>query len=261
MIRIEQIKYFFPLPVQDNPVFSQYMLKEYLQLMILEYISTTHFIRRLTFIGGTNLRLLKGINRFSEDLDFDCTDLSQEDFFNLGDSVSNFLRNNGWNVILIKSNKDNLQAFRCNIYFPNLLFDLGLTGHKEMRFLVKLEGQDQGITYPTELADVKGCGFFFPFPVPVNSVLCSMKISAMLNRQKGRDFYDVMFLLSQTKPDLKFLKDKCDINSLTELKKRVFSVLQTTNLENKVRDFEHLTFNKNDARKIIRFGEFIRTIE
>ncbi|MBG0766428.1 MAG: nucleotidyl transferase AbiEii/AbiGii toxin family protein [Spirochaetaceae bacterium] len=28
----------------------------------------------IPFIGGTNLRLIKHIDRFSEDLDFDCTD-------------------------------------------------------------------------------------------------------------------------------------------------------------------------------------------
>ena len=27
---------------------------------------------KIFFIGGTNLRLVKGIDRFSEDLDFDC---------------------------------------------------------------------------------------------------------------------------------------------------------------------------------------------
>ncbi|MCK9626641.1 MAG: nucleotidyl transferase AbiEii/AbiGii toxin family protein [Bacteroidales bacterium] len=31
----------------------------------------------MTFIGGTNLRFVKGIDRFSEDLDFDCKDLSK----------------------------------------------------------------------------------------------------------------------------------------------------------------------------------------
>lgn len=40
--------------------------------MILDYLSTKPFICKLTFIGCTCLRLAKGIDRFSDDLDFDC---------------------------------------------------------------------------------------------------------------------------------------------------------------------------------------------
>lgn len=41
----------------------------------------------------------------------------------------------------------------------------------------------------------------FSLPRPSDVVLCSMKIAAMLARAKGRDFYDLMFLLVQSKPD------------------------------------------------------------
>jgi len=54
------------------------------------------------------------------------------------------------------------------------------------------------------MTNIKGCGFFFSFPVPTDEVLCAMKLSAMLSRQKGRDFYDAMFLLAQAKPDYHF---------------------------------------------------------
>jgi hypothetical protein len=57
-------------------------------------------------------------------------------------------------------------------------------------------------------------GFFFPFPVPTDQILCSMKLSAMLSRQKGRDFYDAMFLLGQTTPDYSFLAKKHNIHNL-----------------------------------------------
>ena len=90
------------------------------------------------------------------------------------------------------SNKK-LTAFRRNIHFPELLFELGLSGHKEERFLIKIESEDQQMLYKPILANVKGCGLYFPFPVPPDSVLCSMKISAMLSRGKGRDFYDVCY--------------------------------------------------------------------
>ena len=65
MIQLEQIRTFFPPLIRDNPLHQKYMLKEYLQLMILDFLSTTSFLRRIAFIGGTNLRLVKGIDRFS----------------------------------------------------------------------------------------------------------------------------------------------------------------------------------------------------
>jgi predicted nucleotidyltransferase component of viral defense system len=96
MIQIEQIKKYFPPNLQNNVSAHKYMLKEYLQLLILEYLASSEYIRKLTFIGGTNLRLIKGIDRFSEDLDFDCCDLSADEFDEMSSKVLRFLRNSGW---------------------------------------------------------------------------------------------------------------------------------------------------------------------
>ncbi|MCK9271123.1 MAG: nucleotidyl transferase AbiEii/AbiGii toxin family protein [Bacteroidales bacterium] len=63
--------------------------------------------------------------------------------------------------------------------------------------MIKIESEDQKIEYQQKMAIIKGCGFFFTFPVPSDQVLCAMKISALLSRQKGRDFYDTMFLMGQ----------------------------------------------------------------
>ena len=87
MIRLELIKNYFPAGLRANASFQKYMIKEYLQLLILDFLSTTAYIRKITFIGGSNLRLVKGIDRFSEDLDFDCKALSKEEF-NLSNLLS-----------------------------------------------------------------------------------------------------------------------------------------------------------------------------
>jgi predicted nucleotidyltransferase component of viral defense system len=107
---------------------------------------------------------------------------------------------------------------------------------------------------------IKGCGFFFPFPVPSEAVLCAMKITAMLARGKGRDYYDVMFLLSRTEPDYQFLASSCDIHSLAELKGVVEKSLQAVDLRQKQKDFEHLLFNRANSRRILHFAEFIRSL-
>ena len=260
MMQVEQIKSYFPPQIRGVSTFDKQMLKEYLQLMMLDYLSFTPYIQKISFIGGTNLRLVKGIDRFSEDLDFDCKDLSKEDFLEMTNGIIRFLDRSGLRVETRNKDNPKLTAFRCNIHFPELLLDLGLSGHKEERFLIKIESQDQGIRYEPVIADIKGCGFFFPFPVPSDGVLCSMKIAAMLARAKGRDFYDLMFLLSQTKPDFDFLSKRCGISNLQELKDAVNLLLQHVDLTKKQKDFEHLLFNKVNSGKILRFGNFINSL-
>ena len=87
-----------------------------------------------------------------------------------------------------------------------------------------------------------------------------MKISAMLSRQKGRDFYDAMFLLSQTKPDYSFLADKHGIHTLEELKSAVGKILKSVDLEVRKKDFDHLLFNKKNSERILYVNEFFQDL-
>lgn len=257
MINLDYILNFFASPLRENQNFARHMIKEYIQLMILDFIASTRHAGKLVFIGGTNLRLIKGIDRFSEDLDFDIRDMSEEEFMEMTDAIVLFLRRSGLNVETKDRPNPNLTAFRRNIHFPQLLFDLRLTGHREERFLLKIEAQDQGIDYETKTADVSGCGFFFPLTVPTDGVLLSMKLSALLARAKGRDFYDTMFLWSQTEPDYRFLEQRAGIGSPQKLREALERMLAATDLDLKKRDFEHLLFNQRNSEKVLRFAGFI----
>ena len=260
MISFDQIKNYYPASMAENSVFQKHILTEYVQLLILDYLSTTEYIRKMTFIGGTNLRLTRGIDRFSEDLDFDCKNLTEEEFIRMSDDVLTFLKRSGFNVEARVREKSGLKAFRRSLYFPELLFNLGISGHREARFLLKIEVQDQQTPYEPVMEFIKGCGLFFPFSVPSEAVLCTMKIAAMLARGKGRDYYDVMFLLSRTKPDYQFLGSRFDIHNLAELKTAVEKSLQTVDLRRKQKDFEHLLFHRDNSRRILHFAEFIRSL-
>ena len=260
MIQIEAIKGFFPPEIRNDSLFDRYILKEYIQLSILDYLSATPFIRKIALTGGTNLRLVRGIDRFSEDLDFDCKNLSKEEFIEMTDNVLQFLKRSGLNVITSDRDNNKLKAFRRSFYFPGFLFELGLSGHREERFVIKIECEDQLVKYKPDLVNIKGCGFFFPVTVPPDVVLCAMKVTEMIKRQKGRDFYDALFLLGQTIPDYSFIEQRCGISNLEELKLAVEKMLKTTDLKKKMKDFEHLLFNKDNSRRILRVGDFIREL-
>ena len=257
MISVDTIGKYFPPQIRDNPVLRKYMIKEYLLLLILDFLSTTRYIRKLVFIGGTNLRLVKGIDRFSEDLYFDCSGFSKDEFDDMAGSVLQFLKRSGFNAEIKPGDERKLSAWRCNIFFPGFLFELGLTGHREERFLIKIETEDQQLDYSPVIANIRRAGFFFPVPVPSDDVLCSMKISAMLTRMKGRDFYDVIFLLGFTVPNYKILSRRFGINNLVEMKQHVNNMLKSVDLSKKRRDFEHLLFNPGNSSRILRFAGFI----
>jgi predicted nucleotidyltransferase component of viral defense system len=258
MVDLNLIKNYFPEQIRNNALLGKSMIKEYIQLLILDYLSTTKYIRKLIFIGGTNLRLVKGIDRFSEDLDFDIKEIDKEEFLQMSEDVMQFLKRNGYKVESKDKNSPKLTAFRRNIYFPKFLFDIGLSGHRDERFLIKIEAQDQGVTYPREIKNIRGCGFYFPFPVPSDAILCAMKATALLERGKGRDFYDLMFLLGQTKPDYNFLAKRIGIKNAAELKAEINKRIKITDLKTKAKDFEHLLFNKENNKRILRFEEFFK---
>jgi hypothetical protein len=175
-------------------------------------------------------------------------------------AVINFIRLQGYKVEIKDRENKKMTAYRRNIHFPELLLNLGLSGHQEERFLIKIESEDQGRPYIPKSVNIKGCGFYFPFPVPPDEVLCSMKISAMLSRRKGRDFYDVMFLLAQTQPDFSFFDKDMNIHKLEDLKTIVAGTLSTVDLSNKKRDFEHLLFNNRNSERILSVGKFIQEL-
>jgi hypothetical protein len=127
------------------------MLKEHYHYRMLDIIFSGEFATKLSFIGGTNLRILQHIQRFSEDFDFDCFNLSREEFMSLTNEVIRKLRQEGIKVEADDKEKDKkLDAFRRNIVFPGLLYDLGFTVHREKKLLIKIECEPHNYEYDFE---------------------------------------------------------------------------------------------------------------
>lgn len=254
---LNYIRGFFPPAIAENALMQKHLVKEYVELLALEWLSRSQYAEKLVFIGGTNLRLIQGIDRFSEDLDFDCKGLSEEEFVGMTDGLIRHLQMQGLQAVARDKENSRLTAFRRNVHFPELLFDLQLTGHREERFLLKIEAQDQGVSYKREMATVQRLGFFFPVAVPSLSVLLSMKLTALLSRQKGRDFYDTLFLWQRVEPDYDFLHDRCGISNREELMAALRQMVAQTDLQLKKRDFEHLLFEPRKSEMIVQFLQII----
>ncbi len=252
MLDLQNIRAFYP-GFPESPDTDIQLYKEYLELMVLDYLSSHPLIGRLTFIGGTALRLLRQIDRFSEDLDFDCKNLSQEEFANLTDDVVRFLGRNGLPAVAKEKESDALTAFRRTIQFPQLLYDLGLSPYREKKFVLKIEAQDQGVDYPRELFTVNRDGFYFRIPSPSDATLYAMKLSTILHRGKGRDFYDAMFLRSRSEPDMNYLSQREGIATVEELSHRMKQVCDRTDFKLKAQDFKYLLFRPENSSRILDF--------
>ena len=257
---IENIKPFFPRDVAANTSLESLMLKEFLQTQILEFLSRRPETEHLAFIGGTCLRIVHGIDRFSEDLDFDCKEFTEDGFAALTDAIIEYLRDLGYRAEPRTKENDRITALRRSIYFPELLFDLNLSVYREQKFLIKVEMADQGVSYEPETRFINHCGFVFPLRTAPQEILCAMKVCAVIGRGKGRDFYDLMFLLQRTEPDYHFLIQTIGIENREQLKERLTKTARATDLEMKRRDFEHLLIDRNQSKRILLFEDFIDSL-
>jgi len=259
MIRLDEIRSFFTDSIRRNPLFFEYMLKEYLHYRILDIIFSGEYASRLRFIGGSSLRILHHIQRFSEDLDFDCFQLSREEFLQLTDKVIARLRNEGIRVEAGDKEKDlKIHAFRRNIMFPGMLYDLGLTGHREKRLLIKIECAPHYYKYEPVKPIIQKFNVFTQIFTPSPDILLSMKTGAVLERGKGRDFYDFMFLSGITDPDIGYLEMKFGIKHHAQLYERILESCDTVDFIKKSHDFEKLVFDPAETRKVLLFKEYIR---
>jgi len=79
-------------------------------------------------------------------------------------------------------------------------------------------------------------------------MLCQRK------RSKGRDFFDIAFLLSKSvKPDYAFLEMKLGVSNRSQLMERVLDTCKHLDMEEMVKDVQNFLFYPADEKKIRLF--------
>lgn len=84
-----------------------------------------------------------------------------------------------------------------------------------------------------------------------------MKTGAVLERGKGRDYYDFIFLSGLTDPDFGYLEKRFGIVNHTQLNERILASCETTDFTLKSRDFEKLVFDPSETKKVLLFKKYI----
>jgi predicted nucleotidyltransferase component of viral defense system len=171
--------------------------REYLQARILSSLQRSGAMIPLAFQGGTALRFLYSIRRYSEDLDFALERGDRGyDFRSYLRSIQADLKKEGYSVeARVNDQRTVHSAF---VRFPRLLHELGLTPHPNEILSIKVE-VDTRPPAGAELATTvvrRHVTLRLQHHDPAS--LLAGKLHAILQRPypKGRDLYDLIWYLS-----------------------------------------------------------------
>jgi hypothetical protein len=171
--------------------------REYLQALILESMQHAGAMVPLAFHGGTALRFLFGILRYSEDLDFA---LEREpklyDFRTFLRTVKGNLLTQGYQLELKVNDRKTVHS--ALIRFPGLLFDLGLSPHRDQVLSIKIEIDTHPPAGAVLATSLIRRHLLLRLQHHDPASLLAGKIHAILQRPyvKGRDLYDLLWYLS-----------------------------------------------------------------
>ncbi len=186
-------------------------LREILQEIVLLGLWRSKFFEHAAFYGGTALRILYGLDRFSEDLDFSL--LAPDSEFDLGKyttALEKELRAFGFEVLVEKRNKAVSSPIQSAFLKTNTLNALLMvTADNEIAQGIPA-GQLLKIKLEVDTEPPAGFGIEskyllqpIPFAVRVYTLpdLFAGKMHAILcrkwkNRVKGRDWYDLIWFIT-----------------------------------------------------------------
>ena len=246
-------------------------LKEIIQHVVLLGLWRSDFYSESAFYGGSALRILYGMDRFSEDLDFTLLKPGKIKIEKYFGHIENELEAFGFKVEIEKKEKKNKSQIESAFVKANTAIHLlqieapedilwGI--HKQKKIKIKLEID---IDPPGEIEwENKYILEPIPFNVPVvtTSFMFAGKIHAILyrkwkNRVKGRDWYDMVWFASQKIPvNLEHLKSRINQSenlNFTHLTSEIVKK-EIINTINKI-DIEQM---KNDVLPFIKNSDAVR---
>jgi predicted nucleotidyltransferase component of viral defense system len=180
--------------------------REFLQLLILKILFDRGYFKNLAFVGGTALRFLYQLRRFSEDLDFSLFNKTGYQFDNVLKGIVYDLAKAGFVLDLKKQLEPPVQS--TTFRFKDILFNLGLSNYKAEKLAIKFEvdtNPPKGWKTETSLITRHFVFTVTHFDLPS---LYALKLHACFFRKytKGRDFYDLLWYLGRREvPNFKLL--------------------------------------------------------
>jgi predicted nucleotidyltransferase component of viral defense system len=173
------------------------LLREYLQACALRSLHESGAFRNLSFVGGTALRFLYDLPRFSEDLDFS---LENTESYMPADWLGKLKRDftlQGFPTEITWNDRKTVHVAWVKV--AGLLSDAAIVSRPEQKLSIKLEidtRPPEGAVLETRIVQKH---FLFALRHHDLPSLMAGKIRALLTRpfQKGRDWYDLVWYLGK----------------------------------------------------------------
>lgn len=234
------------------------ILREYLQALFLSRFYRQSLSAKLIFTGGTSLRLLRNLPRFSEDLDFDNLGLSNIQITDLVNEATKTIKKENINLEIKATIRGKKTYFE--LKFPQLLFDLKITTNSKEKLMIKVDYADFWHGQKPEAVLFNRYGFLEMIPVlPLNQIIVE-KLTAYVSRKQtqGRDIYDVVWLYAQgVRLDKEFIKK----NHLRNLAKKAEEKWQKEGSKGVFsRRLAPYLFDAGDVRNLELFGEVLKKL-
>jgi len=181
----------------SNTLTRNGLAREYLQARVLEALQDTGTFMRWAFVGGTALRFLYSIPRFSEDLDFSLITPGQETGFRESlTEVQRVFSLEGYRIDITVNERTTVAS--AWLKYPGLPFEIGLSPHPAQVLSIKLELDTRpppGARCETSIVRRHSTLNLCHYDKPS---LLAGKLHAVLSRQwtKGRDLYDLAWYLA-----------------------------------------------------------------
>lgn len=234
------------------------ILREYLQVLILKEIYKSEAGRSLYFTGGTYLRLVHNLKRFSEDLDFNTDKLTKSSFENMIKKVKAGLKYLNIEASVRFNHWDNILSGQ--LAFPSIEKSYNIISRfsKKEGIIIKLEANRPKWKIKKENEVIAGFGEVYPCVCTDKSALFADKIDAFNNKMRGRHIYDIIFMLSNKYPiDRNVLKLlKIDGNPLEAIKKRL-NVLTASDLRHQAETLRLFLFEESEADLVMQAKSII----
>ena len=197
-----------------DPAQKLNVLREYLQACVLRSLHESEAFACLSFVGGTALRFLYSLPRFSEDLDFSLETKDGYEPVPWMEKAKRDLAAAGFDVSASWNDRKTVHVawFR----FSGLLKPAGLSGMADQKLSIKLEVDTRppaGAATTTEI--VSRHNLIFALRHHDLPSLMAGKVHALLVRSypKGRDWYDFLWYRAQrppVEPNLALLQSALD---------------------------------------------------
>ena len=243
------------------------MVKEYLQCLTLSLIYQGSYKNNLVFIGGTKLRLVDQFKRFSEDLDFDILgQYDDADHLDLCETLVNGFQKMNIQAELDRDKKIRKQgAYSRYINFPGILDRIGLEDVPNRKFFIKLDAEKHqfgSFSYKPKTHILNRFDVFSPIVCAPNDVILATKLCAILERAKGRDFYDIVELVKISKPDMDYIENRLQYGRIKQAYTGpetyialVRAALKSVDWKNKKNEIEKFLFMPEEAVKVTMFPD------